>query len=168
MKVFESIAMVDEKCTGNSNVLRSPVHDSIRPEQISKLVDQFYARALEDERLGPIFNSHIDGTWPEHLKKMKSFWRSVLLRTGEYKGKPVPVHTKLPDITTQDFQTWLHLFQSAVEDNFCPPAQPLVIEASQRIASSLWLACAENPFASPPDWSRKQDNSKNSIDGCNT
>jgi len=132
--------------------LRQPAHPSISEEQISRLVDEFYAKIQTNERLGPIFTRHVGDNWPPHLEKMKSFWRSVLLKTGEYKGKPVPVHSRLTDITTQDFELWLTLFRATVKDVFAADAQPIVIEASRRIASSLWLARSDAPFATPPNW----------------
>jgi hemoglobin len=135
-----------------TNALRQPAHPTITDNQISLLVDTFYLKVQSNERLGPIFDQRIDGAWPVHLEKMKSFWRSVLLKTGEYKGRPVPVHASLTDITQDDFELWLMLFQETVEEIFASDARPIVIDASRRIASSLWLACAGDPFTAPPKW----------------
>ena len=74
---------------------RLPAHPSITPGQISDLVERFYGRVRNDERLGPIFEARVQGEWGPHLAKMKGFWRSVLLKTGEYKGRPVPVHVRI-------------------------------------------------------------------------
>ncbi len=87
-------------------------------EQISQLVDVFYAKVREDERLGQIFNTRLDGTWPEHLDKLKSFWRSVLLTTGEYNGRPVPAHNRIDDMRSEDFATWLSLFDQTADSIF--------------------------------------------------
>ena len=129
------------------------IHTSITEEQISDLVEQFYARVLASERLGPIFSGQTSGPWSEHLSKMKSFWRSVLLRNGEYKGKPVPAHQRLEGVTTDDFEEWLGLFSLTCQQVFSHQAASLVEEAARRIATSLWLARANDPFATPPDWS---------------
>ena len=88
---------------------------------------------------------------------MKAFWRSVLLKTGEYKGKPVPAHTRLTDVATQDFRTWLGMFEQSVAEVFAEAAQPIVLDAARRIASSLWLAMSADPFSKPPDWSVPHD-----------
>ncbi|MGI9350151.1 MAG: group III truncated hemoglobin [Rhizobiaceae bacterium] len=131
---------------------RTSVHPTITENQISALVDQFYTEIRNHSGLGPIFQLHLDGHWDEHLDKMKSFWRSVLLRSGEYKGKPVPVHQKLDGIGVEDFGEWLTLFARVSREIFEPDATPLVVQAAENIATSLWLSRTNDPFASPPDW----------------
>lgn len=134
-------------------VERHAVHPSITPAQIAEFVDRFYDDVRANPRLGPIFSREIDGHWDAHLDKMKAFWRSVLLRTGEYKGQPVPVHLRIADIATDDFAEWLSLFTVVSSRVFHPEAAPLVDEAARRIATSLWLSRSPDPFASPPQWS---------------
>ena len=136
-----------------SPVQRTSLHESITPVQVSRLVDRFYERVLADARLGPIFRRHAGPQWNRHLGTMKSFWRSVLLRSGEYKGKPVPVHQRINGIGTGDFERWLALFQDTTAEVFSPAAAPLVNAAAARIATSLWLARNADPFAAPPTWS---------------
>ena len=123
---------------------RDPVHPSITKDQISDLVDQFYKKIHDDERLGPIFenaiNTSSDGNWQPHLEKMKRFWASVLLKTGEYKGQPVVVHNGLPDLQENDFSLWLKLFASTIEDVMEKDAQIPVYESARRIAQSLYLS----------------------------
>jgi hemoglobin len=137
-----------------SAIERHPVHPSITPGQISQLVEVFYGHITAHERLGPIFNEHI-GAWPPHLERMKGFWRSVLLRTGEYKGKPVPVHLKIENIETGHFREWLELFSKTASGIFDPEAAHLVVEAAQRIATSLWLSRSTDIFETPPVWSER-------------
>jgi len=132
---------------------RQPVHASITSEQISMLVERFYESVRADERLGPIFAAHISGEWDEHLQKMKAFWRSVLLKTGEYKGRPVPAHAKITGVETIDFGRWLTLFERTARTLFEPAAVPLISATAERIATSLWLAMNPDPFLSPPIWS---------------
>ncbi len=138
---------------------RRPVHPSITREQISDLVDRFYTDIRANDRLGPIFERQLDGRWEQHLKKMKAFWRSVLIKTGEYKGKPIPAHVKLTEVTTDDFRQWLRMFETTISDVFETDAQPIVMEAAERIASSLWLAMNPDPFAKPPVWSERRGQS---------
>ena len=133
---------------------RHLVHSTITEAQISDLVNRFYDRVWSDPRLGPIFSGRLDNTREAHLTKMKSFWSSVLLRTGAYKGKPVPAHVSLEEVHSTDFERWLSLFRPVAHDVFSREAAPLVIEAAERIASSLWLAMFGNPFSSPPDWQK--------------
>lgn len=134
---------------------RRPVHPSITAKQIFTLVENFYARVRDDKTLGPIFNKRLEGEWEPHLDKMKCFWRSVLLRTGEYKGQPVPIHLRLKEARSEDFQVWLSLFRETVAEIFEPDAAPLVIAAAERIAQSLWLAMFSGPMDAPPQWMRQ-------------
>lgn len=53
----------------------------IREEELTPLVEEFYARVRADPALGPIFNDAIDD-WPEHLGKLTAFWSSVMLTSG--------------------------------------------------------------------------------------
>lgn len=57
-------------------------------EYIGLLVESFYARIRYDAMLGPVFNSRIKA-WPEHLERMKQFWRSVLHNSGSFSGNPM-------------------------------------------------------------------------------
>ena len=49
-------------------------------DMIETLVRTFYARIADHATLGPIFAAEIDGDWEPHLKKMCSFWSSVMLK----------------------------------------------------------------------------------------
>ncbi len=120
--------------------------------QINQLVDKFYGRVHSDERLGVIFEKEITGTWDEHLETMKAFWRSVLLKTREYQGRPVPKHQKLKSITTEDFVRWLSLFRLTANEVFNPEYAQKAIHNAENIASSLWLSVNEDPFKTPPNW----------------
>ena len=147
--------MSDDLAVRSAIIDRKPVHPSITRAQISDLVEQFYSRIRQDPRLGPIFERRIEDNWPPHLAKMKLFWASVLLRTGEYKGKPVPAHARLSEVQTDDFVLWLNLFRATVFDVFEADAQPIIIDAAERIASSLWIAIGENLLKQPPAWSER-------------
>lgn len=136
---------------------RHPVHPSITEQQISDLVELFYQRVLRDERLGPIFDGRLAGHWPEHMSKMKDFWSSVLLRTGRFKGKPMPAHMKLSEAQSEDFRIWLSIFRPTAQEIFEPDAVQLVVEAAERIAQSLWMAMFGSPFDAIPNWIQIQE-----------
>lgn len=134
-------------------IKREPLHASIDAKQISALVDTFYARIRADDRLGPVFAGRVGDDWRPHLDKMKAFWRSVLLKTGEYKGKPVPAHFKMKEVQSDDFRIWLELFQKTAVEVFDErEAADLTLAQARRIAQSLWLAMFATPFDSPPDF----------------
>lgn len=119
---------------------RKPAHPSISKDQICALVERFYETVWADPILGPIFSNRIGDDRAAHLEKMKLFWSSVLLRTGAYKGKPVPAHQKLSEVRAGDFEVWLDHFRRTAWQVFSPEAAPIVISIAERIALSLWQA----------------------------
>ncbi len=136
----------------NRDERRAPLHPSISTRQISELVDRFYDAVWADPVLGPVFVSRVGERRAEHLQRMKLFWSSVLLKSGAYKGRPVPAHVKLSEVRSDDFRIWLSHFRTTANTVFAPEAAPVVIEAAERIAASLWLAMFGSPFTNVPDW----------------
>lgn len=107
---------------------------------LKRLVDTFYARVRADETLGPIFNDAISD-WPEHLEKLVSFWSSVMLTSGRYKGQPVPAHMKHRDrISPELFNHWLALWARTTDEVMEPAAADALKAKAARIAESLQLA----------------------------
>ena len=86
-------------------------------EDIRLLVDEFYGRVREDDLLADIFNGVIGNHWSEHLKKMYTFWQTVLLKEHTYYGSPFPPHSRLP-VNKDHFQRWLKLFHKTIDDHF--------------------------------------------------
>ena len=107
---------------------------------IGLLVREFYSRVRKDERLGPIFAREIVGDWEPHLEKMTDFWCSVILKSGDYHGRPVPAHLRLKDVTEADFGIWLALFGETASELFTPEVAAVFVERAERIATSLKLA----------------------------
>ena len=107
---------------------------------IGLLVREFYSRVRKDERLGPIFAREIVGNWEPHLEKMTDFWCSVILKSGDYHGRPVPAHLRLKDVTEADFGIWLALFGETASELFTPEVAAVFVERAERIATSLKLA----------------------------
>jgi hemoglobin len=108
---------------------------------IRRLVHGFYAQVRLDRELGPVFAAHVKD-WEEHLDKMCAFWSSVTLMTGDYKGRPMEVHARIPEISDALFLRWLQLFQRAAREQCPPEAASLFIDRASRIAESLKLGIA--------------------------
>jgi len=138
--------------TVRAAVDRVAVHETITESQISRLVEAFYADVWADERLGPIFSARVADR-NAHLIKMKTFWSSVLLKTGRYKGRPMPAHVKLSEVEEQDFERWLGLFRKAVTAELDHAAVEPVMNVARRIAQSFWLAMFGGLMGTLPDWS---------------
>lgn len=122
-------------------------HEAIPTEsQIEDLVATFYGRIRQDPELGPIFGKVIGPDWTPHLKTMCSFWSSVMLTSGRYKGRPIPAHIKISEIEPRHFARWLELFSATARELFQPGLADAFIDRAQRIAESFKLAFA---FHSP-------------------
>ena len=112
------------------------------------LVDTFYAQVRRDPVLGPVFNGAIaTEAWPAHLRKMYTFWSSVMLTSGRYKGNPVAVHQRVGGMTPALFGNWLDLFEQTAASLFTPPIAEELAARARRIAESLRLSLFFRPDA---------------------
>lgn len=116
------------------------IPSNITEEVIGTIVDAFYTKVRADKRLGPIFEGNISAPWPEHLQQMRKFWSSVILKTGVYKGRPMPAHMKLNSVRPADFAIWLRLFRETVHEHCSAEVAVCFIARAERIAESLQLA----------------------------
>ena len=122
---------VERPSDENSNV--------VTDQQLTRLVEQFYARVREDALLGRVFNEAIEN-WPEHLEKLSAFWSSVMLTTGRYKGNPMSAHLKLSEkIRPAMFERRLQLWREAALETLSEKGAEGVMAKAERIAESLQL-----------------------------
>lgn len=109
--------------------------EKITEEEISALVDRFYAKVQLDPEIGPIFNEKVKD-WPAHLALLKNFWSTVLLTTGRYKGDPMMTHLQLP-LESSHFSRWLELFAETAKEVLIPAHAAILIAKSERIAGNF-------------------------------
>lgn len=105
-------------------------------DAIRRMVDAFYARVRDDEMLGPVFEAHVQGRWPEHLAKMVDFWSAALLRQPGYAGNPRAVHARL-EIGPAHFRRWLRLFETTLGELFEPELAGAIQARAQMMAGGL-------------------------------
>jgi hemoglobin len=117
-----------------------PIDHQISSEEISALVDHFYAKVRLDPTIGPIFNAAIDD-WPAHLSLLKDFWSTVLLTGGRYKGNPLSKHLEL-SLDPTHFARWLALFEETAREVLSPGHAALIVAKSHRIAETFQAAIA--------------------------
>lgn len=116
---------------------------------IERVVHAFYAAVRADPLLSPVFAARI-GDWQPHLARMCAFWSSVVLMSGQYHGRPMPMHATLP-VSDAHFTRWLELFGDTARA-LCPPAAAdLFIDRADLIAANLSRAVAiHQGHATPP------------------
>ncbi len=118
-----------------TDALATPAGELPDAAQIAALVDQFYDRIQVHPQLGPIFNAFVHD-WPAHKQLLTSFWCSVILREGSYRGNPMAAHFNR-GIHTEHFVQWLALWRETA-DALLSPAQAVVVhEYANRIGRSL-------------------------------
>ncbi len=119
-------------------------------EEVSRLVNDFYARVRQDERLGPIFDTHVRD-WPAHLLHLTDFWSAVLRGTRRFRGAPVLKHMAIPGLSAELFLRWLDLFMQTTAECGNPAMRREADGMAQSIADNLWqrYQSSRDPFASP-------------------
>lgn len=90
--------------------------DILNLYDIKLLVDSFYEKVQKDVLIGGIFHGAISD-WKKHLKKMYTFWETVLLEEHTYHGRPFPPHAQM-SIDTPHFERWLCLWCETVDTYF--------------------------------------------------
>jgi hemoglobin len=108
-------------------------------EDIQELVQQFYAKVIKDELIGPFF-SHVD--WDKHLPVMYDFWESVLFFTGNYAGNPMQVHKALNarmPIQPLHFERWKELFIETVNELYRGEKAELACIRASNIAGLMQM-----------------------------
>lgn len=105
---------------------------------LRKVVETFYARARQDEVIGPVFNAAIaPDEWPAHLATITDFWASMLLGVARYQGRPMPKHLAIPGLADEHFRVWLRLWGETVIE-LCPPmAAAMLIDRAERIGHNF-------------------------------
>lgn len=117
-----------------------PRHSAITSDAIGDVVDTFYDRVRHDSMLGPIFARHVDD-WAPHLLRMNAFWRSVLLRSGEFqrseRGSPPVLHAAVGGLGADHFARWLTLFSAVLEERLEDEAAQTWAGRAKSIGASL-------------------------------
>ena len=85
------------------------------------LVDEFYKKLLNDNRINFIFTDIVKIKIEEHLPILVTFWSQMILGTGGYTNNLTDIHLKidkLQHLSPEMFEVWLHHFNKTVDDNF--------------------------------------------------
>lgn len=88
---------------------------------IELLINTFYDKVRENQRIGYIFNDVAKVDWDAHLPVMYDFWETNLFGTQRYSGNPMTKHLALSRqtaLTEEHFNEWLRLFTDTVDALF--------------------------------------------------
>jgi hypothetical protein len=74
-----------------------PPRFAVTPEEIDRVVADFYAAIRAHPSLGPVFAVHVTD-WPAHEAKIAGFWRNAILYERSYDGNPLQVHREAGNV----------------------------------------------------------------------
>jgi hemoglobin len=114
---------------------------------IATLVDRFYEKVRREPQIGPIFNAAVHD-WDAHKRLLTSFWASVALRAGSYRGNPMAAHRPHP-IRAAHFDRWLELWHETCREELHQAHADQMLEYAQRIGRSLKYGLGLHPQARP-------------------
>ncbi|HET8899024.1 MAG TPA: group III truncated hemoglobin [Rhodanobacteraceae bacterium] len=112
-----------------------PPRAPISHESLARLVDRFYDKVSADPKLGAVFNPIVED-WPEHKRLLTSFWSSVALRAGSYRGNPLAMHRPL-GIDRSHFERWLELWRATVPEVLDNDGAAQMIDYAERIGQGM-------------------------------
>jgi hemoglobin len=109
-------------------------------EDLLIFVKAFYAEALQDELLGPVFREAVgssESEWQNHYQTMVSFWLMVLFGKPGYRGNPLAKHTAIPGIDRRHFDRWLQIFESCSIRHWDIETATAFVSHSRTMAQSM-------------------------------
>jgi len=131
--------------------METNMKDIRNDDDIRLLVETFYGRVQDNERLNHIFSDVAGVDWDHHLPKMIDFWSNLIFQTGRYKGRPFRQHMPLP-LEEEDFYLWYGLFEKTVDKLFAGSRADYAKEMASKIAASFSLRMKmEGKFEPKPE-----------------
>lgn len=109
-------------------------------KDIEFLVDEFYKQVVKDNVIGFFFTKVIKLDWDNHMPIMYSFWETLILGNGDYKGNPMLKHISLnrkEKMLPKHFDKWLELWKSTLEANFKGENAAKALEKAKQIGGLM-------------------------------
>ncbi len=120
-----------------------PVKDLESRADIAVVVDRFYARAIQDEQIGYLFEG-LD--LMNHLPVIYDFWENILWRTGAYKGGMMYKHLLLnarKPLKLEHFQRWLELFTQTIDEHFAGENARTMKQFAHSVARTIYARVSQ-------------------------
>ncbi|EYB67955.1 globin [Deinococcus phoenicis] len=109
-------------------------------ETLRRVLWAFYARAVQDDQLGPVFTRKLGpfprGGWPLHIARLEGFWRAVTGGPSAYRGQPGPAHADL-GIGAAHFDRWLTLWEETLREHLGPAEAQALLTLAGRMRVNL-------------------------------
>lgn len=124
----------------------SDVAEAVDEDTIRQLVRRFYALALADDLLGPMFRATI-ADLEAHMQVVDDFWSHVVLGTHRYNDHPYVHHTHLK-VEPAHFDRWMAAFEQAVGETLPPAAAGRALGRARQMTASFKAGLL--PLPKPP------------------
>lgn len=117
-------------------------------EDISLLVQSFYAKVRADKEIGFFFNDTIQN-WDEHLEKLTDFWETNLFAARKYNGNPIAAHNEVDKrfgcrISPEEFGVWLNLWFETLDELFEGENVAILKRRARKMSTFLYMNIFEN------------------------
>ena len=117
-------------------------------EDISLLVQSFYAKVRADKEIGFFFNDTIQN-WDEHLEKLMDFWETNLFAVRKYDGNPIAAHNEVDKrfgyrISPEEFGIWLNLWFETLDELFEGENVAILKRRARKMSTFLYMNIFEN------------------------
>lgn len=127
--------------------------DSVRKDitdrdDCEQLVRAFYSRAMVDPFIGFIFVDVAKLDLEEHIPVITSFWETLLLGAGTYRGGAFHVHADLHaqvPLQAGHFDRWLLLWTTTVDELFSGERADLAKAHAHRVAAAFYRRLNDLP-----------------------
>jgi hemoglobin len=119
--------------------------DGLTAAVIRRVVEAFYAKARQDDVLGPVFNGLVED-WDAHIEKVGAFWLYATRLDGTYNSRDfMPAHLRHAQIEASLLPRWLVLFRRTATEICTPGAAEILIDIAERMAASIEMSLARRP-----------------------
>ena len=109
---------------------------------IDDLLHRFYARALQDETIGYVFEiAELD--LERHLPIIGDFWETLLFGTKSYQKhgrNPLQIHGELnlkTPLLPAHFRRWLEIFRATIDESFSGERADFAKSRAEAIANRM-------------------------------
>jgi truncated hemoglobin YjbI len=134
--VPELAALIPDRAEHNPSLVSSTdlaASLAISEDDLDRLVRHFYARAMQDDLIGPVFGNAV-ADWDHHFSIIRDFWSKTLLGTARYAGNPFSAHIRL-HLQPEFFDRWLDLFRLTAREQLPPTAADRAIAKVEHMSS---------------------------------
>jgi len=117
-------------------------HDIENRDDVKLLINAFYDKVKQNDKIGYIFNDIGKVNWEKHLPVMYDFWENTLFYTGNYTGNPMQSHKALHrrfPLSKEHFNRWLSLFTSTVDELYEGEKAELAKQRAMSIATIMQI-----------------------------